>query len=470
MVATADFRGLFASYGHNEGNNRGEWMTSAQYDAYDITEWLAEQPWSDGNIGMWGCSATGGSQMQAITTDPPHLKAIFPMSFEFDIYDFRVAGGITGARGGVTPQKPGDLTPQQKRDAQAVPVSTDTDSVLLKNAIAEHGGTIEGPGYLPFKNSKAETFIQEDAKEWWVKSSPVSYLDKINASGIAMYMAVNWNEGYTKPGPFFAFNNFETPRKLLLGPGAHCDWNETIKRTGFDVLVEERRFFDYWLKGIDNGIMEEEPVYYFTYNAAEGEEWKSAKAWPLPNEKRKNFYLTQGGLDINVPLDKNGKDEATVSYKRNNEDVVLTYQTEALKADVQVTGHPVMHLWISSTATDGDFIATVSDIAPDGTIESYNVQGQLKASMRKTAIAPYDNLGLPYHSFLESEVVYLTPEKPAKLEFALLPISMIFKKDHKLQLEISFVARGTSEIKPAPKVTVYRNEKHPSFLTLPIIE
>ena len=94
VVATVDFRGLYASYGHNEAFNRGEWMTAARRDAYDVTEWLAEQPWSNGNIGMWGCSATGGSQMQAATTAPPHLKAVFPMSCEYDVYPFRVPGGM----------------------------------------------------------------------------------------------------------------------------------------------------------------------------------------------------------------------------------------------------------------------------------------------------------------------------------------------------------------------------------------
>ena len=98
VVAIVDFRGLYASYGHNVAFNRGEWLTAARRDAYDITEWLAKQPWSNGNIGMWGCSATGGSQLQAATTAPPHLKAIFPMSCEFDAYSFRVPGGMAPAK------------------------------------------------------------------------------------------------------------------------------------------------------------------------------------------------------------------------------------------------------------------------------------------------------------------------------------------------------------------------------------
>ena len=94
VVAVVDFRGVYASFGQNRAYNRGEWLDAARMDAYDITEWFAKQPWSNGQIGMWGCSATGGSQMQAATTAPPSLKAIFPMSGEFDAYSFQVNGGV----------------------------------------------------------------------------------------------------------------------------------------------------------------------------------------------------------------------------------------------------------------------------------------------------------------------------------------------------------------------------------------
>lgn len=312
VVATVDFRGLYGSFGHNENYNRGQWVGAARTDAYDVTEWLAVQTWSNGNIGMWGCSATGGSQMQAATTAPPHLKAIFPMSFEFDVYDFRVAGGITSSW---RPwQQPGDgHTAQQRRDMMAAPVDGDTDSTLLKQAISEHEGNIENIGHLPYRDSFSPTVTDDDSKQWWMSSSPSNYLEEINASGIAMYMAVNWDEGNTKPGPFFAFNNFTLPRKLIVGPGVHCDWFTSVKTTGFDIVTEELRFFDYWLKGIDNGIMEEDPVYYYTYNAPKGLEWQSAPAWPLPEEKRVDFYLGEGTLDNTQPVEP-GKDVTTVTY------------------------------------------------------------------------------------------------------------------------------------------------------------
>lgn len=472
VVATADFRGLFASFGHNEGYNRGEWLSAARYDAYDVTEWLAQQPWSNGNIGMWGCSATGGSQMQAATTAPPHLKAIFPMSFEFDVYDFRVPGGISNVRD-PRPVPDGQPQPHEARDAMAAPVDADTDGAMLKEAFADHVGTVEGEGLTPFRDSYSKYLTDDAVKQWWIKSSPSTYLDEINASGIAMYMAVNWDEGATKPGPFFAINNFTLPTKLVIGPGVHCDWRTAENMTGFDIVTEELRFFDYWLKGIDNGIMDEDPVYYFTYNAPEGQEWQSAPAWPLPDEKRVDFYLGDGTLSTIEPADA-GKDETTVSYDfrpgSENPAGALIYETAPLKEDVQLTGHPSIKLWVSSTATDGDFVATIQDVAPDGTVSSYNVQGQLRASMRKLTEAPYNKLGLPYHSYMEADVMPLIPGEPTALEFDILPISMIFKKGHQIQLAISFAGRGTTRMENPPEIAIYRDADHTSYLTLPIIE
>ncbi|MCO6044039.1 CocE/NonD family hydrolase [Aeoliella sp. ICT_H6.2] len=471
VVATVDFRGLFASFGHNEGYNRGEWLSAARYDAYDITEWLAQQSWSNGNIGMWGCSATGGSQMQAATTAPPHLKAIFPMSFEFDVYDFRVPGGISNVRDPrATP--PGQPLPQERRDAMAAPVDSDTDGSLLKAALTDHAGTVESGGQIPFRDSYSKFFTDDAVGQWWIKSSPSTYLDEINASGIAMYMAVNWDEGATKPGPFFAINNFTLPTKLIISPGGHCDCLTPKELTGFDIVIEELRFFDYWLKGIDNGIMDEDPVYFFTYNAPEGSEWRSADAWPLPEEKRVEFYLGEGLLSTKEP-EQPGKDETEVTYDfrpgTEKPSGALIYETAPLDEDIQITGHPEIKLWVSSTADDGDFVATIQDVAPDGTVTSYNVQGQLRASMRKLAEPPYDNLGLPYHRFIESDVTPLVPGEPTELSFSIQPISMIIKAGHKIQLAISFAGRGTRRIEPAPEVTVYRDPAHPSRVILPIV-
>jgi uncharacterized protein len=474
VVAIVDFRGLYASYGRNVAYNRGEWLTAARRDAYDITEWLAKQPWSNGNIGMWGCSATGGSQLQAATTAPPHLKAIFPMSCEFDAYSFRVPGGMAPAKNAGSGAPAKAQSGQKSRDAAAEPVDGDTDRSQLNQAIADHAGTVESEGYAPFRDSFADAIVDQGAQPWWIKSSPHTYLEQIKASKTAMYLAANWDEGATKHGAFFTFNNITNPAKLIVGPGGHCGWSAVQSQTKFDITIEERRFFDYWLKGIDNGIMKEDRVYYYTYNAPSGAEWRSAKQWPPPNEKRTKYYLGKGSLSTTAPTLVDQKDEATIDYAvapANMAAKGFVYTTAPLSADVQVTGHPSINLWASSTATDGDFIATIQDVAPDGTAVSYNVNGRIRASLRKLQNAPYNNLALPWHGFHEADATPLVSGKPTELVFEILPISMIFKSGHSIRLVITFAdARSTPRLDPAPKVAIYHDSTHRSYVTLPIIE
>ena len=287
------------------------------------------------------------------------------------------------------------------------------------------------------------------------------------------YLAANWDEGPTKHGAFFTFNNIANPAKMIIGPEGHCGWLAVEKQTGFDITVEEHRFFDYWLKGIDNGIMEEDPVYYYTYNAPAGSEWRSAKQWPLPNEKRIQYYLGDGSLSTTEPTGADKKDEITVAYDVTPGNMTakgLMYETAPLSADVEITGHPTINLWVSSTAADGDFIATIQDVAPDGAATSYNIHGRLRASVRKLQDAPYNNLGLPWHGAYQADVAPLVAGEPAELVFEILPISMVLKAGHRIRLVINFADRTTPKLDPAPKVTIYRDSTHRSYLTLPVIE
>lgn len=469
VVAIVDFRGLYASYGKNVGYNRGEWVEAARMDAYDITEWLAVQPWSTGKIGMWGCSATGGSQMQAATTAPPHLRAIFPMSCEFDAYPFGVPGGMSPPKG-VPTRQPTATVPQAERNKLAEPVDGDTDRTQLSAAVASQTGSLDNPGYVPFRDSFAENI---PTSRWWSQSSPHTYLEQIGRSGVAVYLAANWDEAATKYGSFFSLKNLSNPRKLIVGPATHCAWFTVQRETGFDLTIEERRFFDHWLKGIDNGVMREPKIYYYTYNAPAGKEWATAESWPLSSERRTPYYLSaEGALGETAPSADKAADEKTVEYDVTPDTLAqkgLTYTTAPLSADVQVTGHPVLDLWVSSTATDGDFVATLQDVAPDGKAVSYNVHGRLRASLRRTADAPYDNLGLPYHPSREEDAMPLVPGEPAKLSFDLLPTSQVFKAGHRIRLVITFAEAATPRLTPAPTVSLYRDAAHPSTLTLPII-
>jgi uncharacterized protein len=467
VVAVADFRGLYASFGRNVAFNRGEWAEAARLDAYDITEWLAVQPWSTGMIGMWGCSATGESQLQAASTRPPHLKAIFPMSCAFDAYPTFVAGGIAPTSGPTS--TPPSETPTATRDRQAVPVDGDADRTQLNAAIADHANNVENAGSAPYRDSIASNLPWT---RWWQVGNPQTHLSELAHSGIAMYVAANWDEGGSKYGAFFTFNNLKQKSKLVVGPGAHCAWFTVESQTGFDISVEELRFFDYWLKGVRNQVMDEPKVYYYRYNAAKGDEWRSSNEWPLANEQRTPFYLGARSLTDAPATEADAHDEATVDYTVNATNLTekgLSYATAQLAEDVEITGHPVIDLWVASSATDGDFIATLQDVAPDGTATSYNVHGRLRASHRKEQEPPYDNLGLPWHSYKASDRQPLVPGQPTQLRFDLLPISMVVKAGHRLRLVLTFASEATPRLDPAPRVTIFRDGAHPSRITLPII-
>jgi predicted acyl esterase len=464
-VAVADFRGLYASFGRNAGYNRGEWQDAARFDAYDITEWLARQPWSNGNVGMWGCSATGGSQIQALTTAPPSLKAIFPMSCEWDVYAFVAAGGITPLDGPTMIMRGGS---REERDRNAVAVDGDADGKLLAAAIGEHARNLETAGFVPFRDSQSAEF----GNAWWLKSSPHSYVDTINRSGIAVYAAANWAEGFTGHGPTYTFNNLRTPKKLILGPGRHCDWATVLTDTGFDLVTEELRFFDYWLRGIDNGVMREPAVTYYTYNAARERAWKSSPTWP-PRATRTAFYLADGALRPEPPAGGEGTTRKPVTHDTEAEAFWangMTFLTTPLTQDTEVTGHPTARLWLSSTATDADIIARIDDVAPDGTHTYVGIEGKLRASLRATATAPYATMSLPWHPFTKESAQPLKAGVPVQAEFEFLPTSYIFKAGHHIRLTLQFAdPRATLKLTPAPVVTVLHRADAASMIELPVV-
>ena len=465
-VAVVDFRGLYASFGRNAGYNRGEWQDAARFDAYDITEWLAKQPWSNGKVGMWGCSATGGSQMQALSTAPPSLKAIFPMSCEWDVYAFVASGGITPRNGPTMMMRGGS---REERDRSAVAIDGDTDGQLLRAAIGEHERNLETAGAVPFRDSVSAEF----GNAWWAKSSPHNYADVINRSGIAVYAAVNWAEGFTGHGPAYTFNNLRTPRKIVLGPGKHCDWATVLKDTGFDIVTEERRFFDYWLRGIDNGVMREPAVTYYTYNAPRERAWRTSATWPLAGEKRTTYWLGAGSLATAAPTSGARETSMPVGYATDGEAFWtsgMSFRSEPLPRDTELTGHASATLWIASSGTDADIIARLDDVAPDGTHVYVGVEGKLRASLRATAKAPYETMGLPWHPFTRASEKMLVPGEPVEAQFEFLPTSYIVKAGHRIRLTLQFAdARSTEKVDPAPRITVFHGPDQPSRIELPVI-
>jgi predicted acyl esterase len=468
-VAVVDFRGVYASYGSNKGYNRGEWIDPARNDAYDVTEWFARQSWSNGNIGMWGCSAVGGSQMQAATTRPPSLKAVIPQSAEFDPYPVWVLGGMASRANVGTPTAQGGTNQVAQRDASAVAVDGPTGADELAKAIASHAGNFDSPGQLPYRDSVSTTI----GVPWWMVSNPSAHLEALKRPGMGVMVTANWDEAGTRHGAFMTMRNL-TPGsvKMIAGPGGHCGWNVALRDAGMDIDVEQLRFFDYWLKGVKNGVMEEDPVTYFTYNAPQGRAWQTAKAWP-PSSRQTEYFLTAKALRTDKPSQSGTLAAPMVAPVRISSIGVTTgegsvsYETAPLASDTQVTGDPVVSLWISTAAADTDVIAKLDDVAPDGTARSYQMLGGLRASVRKLGTAPYDNGGLPWHPSRQADVAPLKAGETVELRFALLPMSYVFKAGNRIRLTLSFSDPASGESRT---VTVHEGGRNASQISLPVVK
>jgi putative CocE/NonD family hydrolase len=497
VVASADMRGSYASFGRAVTPRRTMWTPAAYMDSYDITEWFAAQPWSDGNIGMWGCSAVGHSQWQVAATHPPHLKAIFPLSAPSEYYEIN---GLNPRPNPPTPP-PAYPGPIPAVDEAAAAVDEDATLAMLKAAKEEHRYNIE-PGDMYYRDSASpwmEALLGIRDFKYHLVVNTLTHLPELQKAGIPFYESSNWGEDYrVKQGVLAKLANLKIPSKLIMAGGGHCQWCTDFRAPAypveFNINTEELRWFDYWLKGVNNGIMDEPPIYYFTFNAPSRErDWKFAWQWPLPTDQSVRYYLgpgpaegitsgvNNGTLSTAAPTSAGAKDQYTVDYsvvEATHNQKGMTYTTPALTSDTNLTGNPVIHLWISSTATDGDFLAFLYDVAPDGSATRMpgTEDGQLRASFRKLNTPPYDNLGLPYHRCFAEDEKPLTPGEPAELVFDMAPLSYVFRAGHRIRLVIVCVEvprhrdalPPTPVLTPAPVVSFHRDPAHRSYITLPV--
>lgn len=473
VIAVVDARGTGASYGQMIGSYS---RTEAQ-DTFDITEWLAVQPWCDGNVGMFGCSHMGQIEFLAAGMKPPHLKAIFPQCYSFNYYFGKVQGGISGSF------RPSNT---YESDKLSVPVDEDLSGTMLAEAVEQHKNNPTDAdvfGALPFEDSYS---LITDSR-MWIEASPGTYTADIESSGIPIYQWGNWNDFMTKVmrDAFIFSANLDNVHKTSIGSLGHCQFGS------FNLLAELRRWFDYWLKDIDNGIMNEPQFYYCTTYFNPGsttpivDEWRFAWQWPLPNKKDLTYYMAagpsgsmntgvnDGSLTTTAPTSAIGQDDYIVDYsitRTNRDEKGLTYTTSALTSDVELTGYPQVHLWVSSTDTDGDFFAFLEDVDATGAA-SVIQQLQLRASHRTLGIPPFDNLEQPWHRHYEEDIILLTPGELVELVPETLPLSYIVKAGHHIRLTITCAYPGSSflESSPAPTISVYRNDNNASYITLPIV-
>jgi putative CocE/NonD family hydrolase len=486
-IGIVDARGTGASF----GTRYGPFPEEEQWDSYDITEWFASQEWCDGNVGMFGRSYSGIAQYFAASTAPPHLVAVFPEMAMFDLYAFTFSGGTYRQDFG---EQWSRIVWELDTARPAAPVDEDTDGSLLAAAMIEHRqnvGVHEVLRGLPFRDS-------EDPKTgecFYATRSPSSRVREITASGIPIYHMAGWYDVWPRDALTW-FANLGNPQKIIIGPWSHRDTR------GFSRFAEQLRWFDFWLKGIKNGVLDDAPIYYYTMGAPRGQEWKTAWSWPLPEQRLSSFYLSDepsrsvdsvndGTLVRESPTtlgrDKYSVDYTTTSGKAtrwtggyggafgysdmsSNDRKALTYTTQPLSEDVEVTGHPWVRLWIECTHEDVDIVVYLEEVDSEG-ISHYITEGNLQASHRNSSPPPYRNFGLPFHAGRSSDIVHLTAV-PVELVFDMHPTSNVFDRGHRIRIAITGADRDnlrTKEQTPAPVITVLLGEEYASRITLPVI-
>lgn len=471
VVATADVRGKGASF----GARRGFLDQTEAHDGYDIVEWLARKPYSTGKVGLTGCSYLGGTTMLVAGTLPPSLRAVFTGATDLDKYSFVRNGGIT-AQFNTRPDEPPEV------DLASVPVDADSNGAMLKAAVAEHARNTPMAqlwATMPFRDSVSPL----TGNRFWEEVGPYTHLNALRNPRLAWYFWDNWEDEPTEQ-MIKAAGNIRS--KLFIGPGSHC-----IPPKQFNVPNEQNRFFDHYLKGIDNGI-DREPSYTWWEERPNGT-GALIRSTTLPGAgiARAPFYLSTTANDRPAPFDRGsvtpvaahpGSAAFDVDYDVSKGEYFafwpqvldgkgVTFTSRAFAADATLTGYPVAHLTAALDRRDAPLFVYLEDVAPDGSVHMISF-GRLLASMRKLSVAPYGNLGLPYHSGLKADSAPVTPGQRFRMDIAMSPRAYVFAAGHRLRVTIAGAdprQRNLDQIRvsPPPHFTIFAGGPQGSRIDIP---
>ncbi len=532
LVQTDTFRAVRRGYAVVIQDCRGRYRSDGDFspflqeiaDGYDAVEWCGSQPWSDGNVGMYGTSYVGATQWLAAIAAPPSLRAIAPAFTASDYYEgWTYQGGAfewgfmcnwvlpflttadllrTNARQGVP-----DFDEWRDRLIAAIDNLPETAKTLPLTDIPVN------PAWTPYF---AEWMAHPSRDEFWRERSIEERHDRVRVPALNI---AGWYDifldgslrNFTGVRESGATEAAREGSRLLLGPWTHTTpplsgagsvdfgamGGQSLMPLSLDVDGETLRFFDYWLKGMDDGLSAEPPVRLFVM----GEDvWRSENEWPLARAVETEFFLSSGGnansiagdgtLAHEAPgddrpdvflydpfhpvptvggqlccypatLDPGAFDQRPVEARSD----VLVYTTPPLEEDTEVTGPVRLHLWAATSAPDTDFTGKLVDIYPDGYARNLT-DGIIRARYRQGTDAPRP----------------ITPGEVYEYEINLWATSNLFRKGHRIGLEVSssnfprfdrnlntgHELGADAEMLPAMQ-TIFHDREHPSRLVLPIV-
>jgi predicted acyl esterase len=462
-LVRVDTRGTGKSPGKSEPSSYQEGL-----DAYDVTEWIARQPWCSGNVGALGISYHAAFQWRLANLQPPSLKAIMPWEGRADQYRDQAYHGGIFAMGFIA---------------------------AWANSTMAHNLLGRPRSYNPdaFNNNILWDYMRKDLdSEEWRKNS--AQWDRItvplysvgNWGGFAMHLRGN-TEGFMRAA--------SRHKKLRIHTGSHFHPFHAE-----EARIDQLRWFDYWLKDLDTGIMNEPPVKLEIRTGGETRPYafRYENEWPIGRTQWTKLYLK---IDRDTPNKGEAAEGALVEKKPEATKKAtysagpghyrpvagrcgVSFETPPMEADTEVTGPIVLNLWVSSTSEDMDIYATIRNIGPDGKDVcevgqrgepvACVTKGWLRASHRK--LDPEQSLPYrPYHA--HDERWWLKPDEIVECQIEIWPTSMVFRKDHKLRLDVTprdgpasgHFTHYNADYNAGAMNTIYSGGNKLSWLMLPVI-
>jgi uncharacterized protein len=452
IVARVDVRGT--------GNSEGElipheYSDIEQDDGEVIIDWLSKQPYSNGNIGMFGISWGGFNAIQMAVRQPPALKAIIAVDATEDLYqdDVHFMDGIMHVDSWEMAQELGNArsgAPDYVIDDENFRNRFDTE-----------------PWMLTYKKQ------QRDGPFW----DRASARDKYDQIKIPSFHIGGWYDGYRDSLPRM-LANVDAPTKALIGPWSHAFPHDPYPNPGMEWRHDAVRWFDQFLKGEDTGILDEPsfavyvrewhpPGPYLEY--APGY-WRWEDGWPIDRLQQSRLYpqsnhtlsATQSSDDVHklryVPssgLEAGGPVMwwGDVAHDQRPTDAFsLVYDTDPLENETEILGFPTAKLKVSADAIRANWIVKVSDVAPGGTVTQV-AGAAFNGTHRNSAREPED----------------VVPGEEFELDIEMHFTSWVFPVGHRIRMSVSNAQWPMLWPTPYPMTTTLRLGEGGSYVDLPVV-
>jgi len=503
-VVAIDTRGSGASFGWIDA----PWSPDEVKDGEELVRWITHQPWSNGAVGAIGTSYDGTAAEMLAANQHPAVRAVAPRFALFDCYtDIAFPGGLHlnwftknwgAGNDALDGGHPGTVLrfPKSVFVKGVLPVDEDRDRALLRSAIKEHE-----KNHDVYADMSGMTFREDRTQRGFSFADvcPFGYVRELHSAGIPMFGYTGWFDGAYPNSAIKRFNTIKNPgSRLVLGPWDHGGRQNVSefspsRKSAFPHGELLLRFFDLHLRNRPTGIEHEPAVWYFTMGE---EKWKSSASFPPPGGKTVSVYLSEGsalrylppavaaGSDTykadysagtgptsrwNSPYNPN-QDQIRYPDRRREDRKLQVYDSRPLAVPLEVTGVPIVNLYVTSNAADGAFFVYLEDVWPDGSVH-HVTEGELRAiHRRESEVQPlYEFPGIN-RTFSREDAEPIRPGETARLRFEMIATSYQFKAGHRIRVAVAGADKDHFAFVPAepPTIEIMRNRAFPSRVELPV--